>query len=656
MPKQLTFSFDIGHSSIGWTVLSSEKRTKDHPFPEPAIEGCGSVIFPKNDCLASSRRTFRRMRRNIRATRQRIARLKKLLSHLGVLTEAELDAPGHAAPHLLAARALNADAPELSWQDLWNLLRWYAHNRGYDGNSRWSRQDGDNEGDTEKEKAALDFMEKHGTRTMAETICAVLGLKLNEPKISSSQPYKTLNAAFPRKVVRDEVLALLEKHKGHLPQLDDAFIDTLVARDETKGKKAWANIHVPDLQLPRRYFGGLLFGQLIPRFDNRIIAKCPISGDKVPNKACKEFLRYRWAMLLANIKADGKPLAAKQRKAVHARMEENGRFTPTELRKFVEDLAGTGDTNIKASFEIHPDSKEALELDPALAYAHSAETHKKNALYPYWENLPDVIRARAIGRWKKGRPVTPQWMLDEYSRENHDPAPLLSVVDKAFVADQKKKKPSFLTREHFLRRQFTPKPLSGRAPYSRRVMEQVVEFVLSTDRHPTEKGTEGFPAGPIYRSAKILKAERDRSIEDLTTNHLVRHRLTILLRLVDDMLAKYADGDPMIVSDIVVEVARDLQEYSGLTVKEMEGELTKRLSHFKSAVGYLAEHAPDLDTNGSLIRKCRIAMDLEWRCPFTGTKYDAYDLPQMEREHIIPYAVRPTNSLDSLVLTFDWVN
>ena len=163
-------------------------------------------------------------------------------------------------------------------------------------------------------------------------------------------------------------------------------------------------------------------------------------------------------------------------------------------------------------------------------------------------------------------------------------------------------------------------------------------------------------AGPIYRSSEILKAERDRPIDDLTNNHLIRQRLTILLRLVNDMIDNYAEGDTQLVTNIVCEVARDLQEYSGLTAKEMAGELTKRLSHFTSAVKYLEKHAPDLQVNGSLIRKCRIAMDMNWQCPFTGKKYDPQSLGSLEREHIIPYTDRPTNALDALVLTFDWVN
>ncbi|MEO1855857.1 MAG: type II CRISPR RNA-guided endonuclease Cas9, partial [Rubritalea sp.] len=647
--KKCVLSFDIGHSSIGWAVLTSEKSSKGTPFPTPSIEGCGSVIFPKDDCLASSRRDHRRTRRNIRSTRQRITRLKDLLAHLSVLSPTDLDNGGHPAPHMLAAKSLISDAPTLSWLELWHVLRWYAHNRGYDGNSRWARHDNDSGGDTEKEKTALELMAKHGTNSMAETVCSELGIDLNSNKISSNNPFKTLNAAFPRSIVRNEVLEILYKHKGHLDKLDDDFITTLIASEGSQEKRAWETIPVPSIKLPKRYFGGLLFGQLIPRFDNRIIAKCPISREKVPNKISKEFRYFRWAMLLANIKVEGKSLTAEQRQAVHAFMEEKGKLTPTELKSFVEKLTGSKNSNIHASFEIHPDSKDALVLDPALAYFNSGDSSpRKNTitLAHFWRHLSEHTKQKALGRWKKGRPVTLQWMLDQCAKESVDASPLNSEIEQHVQTDQKKKKPSYLTREHFLRKRFAPSnALSGRAVYSRRVMQEIFDFVLSTDRHPTEKETATLPAGPIYRSKDILKAERDRPIEELTNNHLIRQRLTILLRLVDDIIENYCDGDAKIVSDIVVEVARDLQEYSSMTADKMAGELTKRLSHFKSAVKYLEENAPDLSVTGSLIRKCRLAMDMDWRCPFTGKKYDALDLPQLEREHIIPYADRPTNSL-----------
>ena len=645
----LTFSFDIGHSSIGWSVLTQTR-------PDPEILGCGSVIFPKDDCLAAQRRDHRRTRRNIRATRQRISRMRSLLLHLGVLDARQLDKSGHPAPHVLAARSLlKKGHPGLSWIEIWNVLRWYAHNRGYDGNSRWARNIDEHTDDTEKEKAAHSLMRKHGTNTMAETICAVLGIDPRGKKVSSHQPFKTLNAAFPRQTVRAEVLAILQSHAGHLPKLDQKFIDCLIAGDEKTGHRAWRAIEVPDIRLPKRYFGGLLFGQLIPRFDNRIIATCPISGQKVPDKATIEFLRYRWSMIVANIKADGEPLPVSVRQRLHARMEAAGRLTAAELRKEVELLTGTSDTNIETYFELHPDSADALILDPALALFNGHGRGSK-ALAPFWGHLTEHSRRRACGRWKKGRQVNLEWMLADCRRESGDPAALTAEVDKAFAEDQKKNRSSYLTREHLLRKSFAPDSPSGRSPHSRRTMIKVFDFVFSTDRHPTEAGGEDRPAGPIYRSKEIQNRERDLNIGDLTNNHLIRQRLTILLRLVNDMVTEFADGDSKRVRDIVVEVARDLQQYSGLTAKKMAGEITKRLSHFKSAVKHLQDNVPEIPLNGSLIRKCRIAMDLDWKCPFTGKKYCAAELPGMEREHIIPFADRPTNSLDALVITFDWVN
>jgi CRISPR-associated endonuclease Cas2 len=112
----LHISFDVGHSSIGWAVLQTSEPLE--------IKGCGSVVFRADDCLASSRRAYRRQRRHIRSTKQRIARMKILLKHLGVLTEKELDKPGCAWPWKLAAQVLQG-GNLLTWRELWDVLRWY---------------------------------------------------------------------------------------------------------------------------------------------------------------------------------------------------------------------------------------------------------------------------------------------------------------------------------------------------------------------------------------------------------------------------------------------------------------------------------------------------------------------------------------------------
>jgi CRISPR-associated endonuclease Csn1 len=182
----LELAFDVGHSSIGWAVLQSSAGVSPVAnAPRVNILGCGVVTFGADDCLASKRRDYRRQRRHARSARHRIAQMEKLLAHLKVLSAEQLkqkhqQAGGHAAPWFLAARVLasNGDAKHLlDWLQLWDVLRWYAHNRGYDGNRRWSAQEAEAQAeDTEKEKTANALMEKHGAHTMAETLCKVLGL------------------------------------------------------------------------------------------------------------------------------------------------------------------------------------------------------------------------------------------------------------------------------------------------------------------------------------------------------------------------------------------------------------------------------------------------------------------------------------------------
>ncbi len=207
---KLEIAFDVGHSSIGWAILqNSVDVSPANDTLRVNILGCGVVTFGADDCLASKRRDYRRQRRHARSTRHRIAQMEKLLAHRGVQTVEQLkqkhqQGGGDSAPWFLAARAFasNGDAKHLlGWIELWDVLRWYAHNRGYDGTRRWSAQEAEAQAqDTEKEKTAMALMEHYGTETMAETFCKALGLDPLGGKQSSKDNFKRLNAAFPRHI------------------------------------------------------------------------------------------------------------------------------------------------------------------------------------------------------------------------------------------------------------------------------------------------------------------------------------------------------------------------------------------------------------------------------------------------------------------------
>jgi CRISPR-associated endonuclease Csn1 len=679
----ITLAFDIGYASIGWCALAVDKGTKN----QPEFLGTGVVTFPTDDCLASQRRNLRRTRRHIRSTRLRIERMKRWLVHRGVLTREDLDRPGHPAPFLLAAAALQGHCTLSAWE-LWTVLRWYAHNRGYDGNALWARGEEDDE-DTQKVANAQTLMETLKTSTMCETVCRCLDLDPAKfaTRISSALPYKTLNAAYPRKIIRDEVGRLLFLCQGRIPGMDSTTIRMLMSNEEL-GEAARKQLAEASIKLPKRFRGGLLFGQLVPRFDNRIIARCPITWAKgydeaiaagnsemearhladkfakVPAAKCREFLEYRFARVLANLKANGEPLPPELRRHLWNLAAERGSLTPAALEKEIKAVLGKVPTNLEAYFKLHPDSAKQLVLDPARDEFRKAAA-KTSKLFPIWPLLPKSTRNHALEAWKKGSPISLAAMVQHAG----SPPEVLESLKTAFanLKRGKSEKASFRDFDDYLiRSRVAPDFPSGRAPYARPVLRQVVEEVLAGNdptrpaksaRHPDgeDKAADGVLYATVDPASRVRQLQAERPLEQLTNNHLVRHRLLILDRLVDDILAEFTTEENP-VGQVVVEVARELREFSGMTAKQIASELNSRLKDFKGAVAYLEKHAPNLERNGGIIRKCRIAMDMGWKCPFTGEPYDAYDLPKLDREHIIPYATRNSNALHALVLTWPEVN
>ncbi len=675
--KNLHLSFDVGHSSLGWAVLQHSGNTT------PTLLGCGAVIFQADDCLASQRRGFRRQRRHIRATRMRIERMKRLFAHLGVLTREQLDTPGCAWPWLLVARVLRG-GPALTWPELWDVLRWYAHNRGYDGNKGWSRQDAvaANAEDTEKEQRAHEllnaFAKKHGRAgTMAEVFCDVLRVDPLKAVKSSMERVRNLGAAFPREGVEAEVERILRAH----PACNEAIITALM-RDHTA-------IAGPDFHLPKRYGqrvngkrtpGGLLFGQLVPRFDNRIIATCPITfqrerervlaetGDpvrakheaeklaKVPGIACPEFYRFRWAMQIANVQVatantrEPRRLSIEERGKVNDAMQAAGSLTPTEFKKIVRALTDKALDNLDRLLAL-PDADKSLILDPARKLASGG------VLGVLWPALDEKTRAHTLTNLRRGKSVTARALLDKVpaAQDAFDhwwDGEAMKKPRKPRKADAPEPLPR--TREQALNEPHSLGPMNGRAAYTREVMKEVVADVLEKGIHPMDEG------GVLFRSEPIRHAQLQRALDEQTNNHLVRHRLKLLERLHADLLKEYADGENARIARITIEVNRSVKELSGKTAQEQAKEQGQQTAHFRSVEKKLAAAYEGLgvQVGPGLIRKGRIAEDLAWTCPYTGKVFDAVDLlrHRVDKDHIIPRSQRASDSLDSLVVTFSEIN
>jgi len=658
-PASIEIAFDIGHSSIGWSVLG-----KNTNVSLPEILGCGTVIFEKNGALANQRRRHRSQRRHIRATRLRIARMEKLLAHLGVIPADTLKskhqaAAGHSAPWLLAARVLATGGNQtLSWPELWDVLRWYAHNRGYEEigteiSEEENEVNDEKTKDAEKVANAKEAMRRFGKNTMAETICTWLGLDPLGEQQASTENYKSKNSAFERATVIREVRRILSSHLGKLSGLDETVISTLI--DDAHA------LPVPAIKLPLRYKGSLLFGRLATRYHNRIIGACPISGQKIPGKNTAEFLRYRWAMQLANIRVSStadaglRPLSVEERKTIHAQMTAFGHLDVRELKTAVRSLPGINRDNLEQLL-LHPDAKEAFTFDPAQKLI-SSHTH----LSVLWSHLPPRLQKRHLGRWRHRKSTTLADLRKEAVDLVHDLSGFDQALDALLSSPLTKGKPSKrtpATREEILaapldiRRDLAK--FSGRAPYARPLLAKAFDEVMAG---LDPKGKDGC----LEETEEVRQRRENRPLAEQTNNHLIRHRLLILGRLLRDLIADPAYGakDPTRVERLTIEVNRDLRDMSGLTAQDIAEELGGRLANHKKVSAYLEDKLPPgtLITAG-LIRKARIADDLGWRCPYTGIDFEPIDLvtQRVDKDHVIPHSQRQTDSLDALVVTFSAIN
>jgi len=657
----LQLAFDVGHSSLGWAVLQTAGRASaEAESPSINLLGCGVVTFRADDCLASARRGYRRQRRHIRSTRQRIARMKILLAHLGVLTPAQLDLPGCAWPWLLAARVLRG-GKLLTWPELWDVLRWYAHNRGYDGNRRWSAVEAEAEAvDTEKEENARTLMGQYGVETMAETFCKISGLDPLGSKKSCHLPGdkrpKGRNAAFPRATVESEVRRILKAHFGRLEKVDELLERVLLGRDP-QDATAWQAIPCPELKLPKRYQGALLFGQLVPRFNNRIISECPISGGKVPSRNCPEFLNFRWAMQLANIRVarfgekELSPLTVPERKQLDTLMRQQGGLGVEEFKKHVRQISGAIRDNLETML-MPPDAKEALLLDPVQKLTQSAD------LKAFWPLLPERLQKRTRGQWRRGKSITLAQLRGQLGSDTAVfDAEITRQLDAANTKGRKKNKP--ISRDDLLNKPFFVRKLDQRAAFARHILKTAFDEVMA-GKHPKEEGN------CLFVTEQMRQTQLQRDIADQTNNHLVRHRLLILERLLGDIIKEYAAGDKARIARLTIEVNRDLREMSGMTAKQKARDLGLRIANHHHVAGALEQNESlrkVLEQQGThisagLIRKARVADDLGWMCPYTSQRFEAVDLvtKRVDKDHIVPRADRASDALDSLVITFSAIN
>ncbi|HNX04799.1 MAG TPA: HNH endonuclease domain-containing protein, partial [Opitutales bacterium] len=526
----------------------------------------------------------------------------------------------------------------------------------------WARPGEEEKDDTEKVQKANALMEQYGTHTMAETICAYLNVKIDDanPHLGEKAPYfKGESVAFRREIVREEVNRLVRNQFGKLPGCDAAFLSLLLGRDLTREEKK-------RFRLPARYAGGLLFGQMIPRFDNRIITTCPVSGEKTPLKHCTDYYRYRWARLLANLRVadpstgEKRVLTPSERVELTRRMETSGGKTKKDLKKALEEITHASAKSLDDQF-FSPETEKALVLDPVRDALSGAPFEN------VWPLVPEAMQRKIAGEFFKSGRLSLADLVAVVKKSGADTAEMENAIQLDYAKAAKRKRREPLTYEAYLADVKKLAEASGRAPFSRTVMRKVYEEALS-GMDPAAIADSQPPSAPERRDGciaitnEILDRETEKRLDDLTNNHLVRQRMGMFRRLFKDLFEQYACGKAAKVADVTIEVARDLQEYAGKNAKEKAALFSEKAKPFQKAEAKLIKDFADIPINirptYSMIRKARIAMAQNWLCPYTGRHFSASDIAydRVDFEHIIPHASRRSDALEGLAITFRDIN
>lgn len=698
----LVLSFDIGYASIGWSVAE---------VVDPANNlQAGVVTFPSDDVLNSERAGHRRARRNIAARRNRVQRLKLASVGAGFVTAEEIEtldrmerksAPEwRHCPWFLAARVLG-ESPEstLTGLQLFHVLRWYAHNRGYAPPSwgLFDEADGEQEEDFEKVRNAEKAMHEFGADTMAQTWCALLDADPTAGRWPEPRHWaKGENMAFPRERVQAEVTRLLVAHVGKLPGVTSDFVRCLIDDWEHHPKiRSWLQGADPrtgklrDYALPKRYEGGLLFGQHIPRFDNKIIPWCPftlkedtnsgkISGRNVPKKHSRAFLDFKVAMrlndlALSELGESGGRLSAGQRMTLFKRIEGYGDVTVRQFADLVAEVCAIPKPDLTTRIPEREGSDRPFELRPERKALIAILTGGRSLpswplIHSIWDCFED---AEAVLRPVfHGKPTSWADLIEQAKA----PDVLLERLEELFRLGKGKPSRSKKAQpppdfEVLLRCKITITKAHGRARYCSDKLRAATDEALGgldPRRAPTTETSDD--AGCLYLNERQRDLQDRLPLSKLTNNHLVRHRLLIFRRLLQDLVNTYANGDRERIDAIVVEVARDLNEYSGKNTKQRVALFQEKQRPFNDAAEafaqaliddaqYTPEQAQALATYAN-VRRFRLMREQNFECPFTGRHLSAEDIAKdrVDFEHIIPRSLKPTDSLDAMVITYRAVN
>ncbi len=286
----LVYGFDVGTGSIGYAVRKGDE-----------FKDVGVLICDSEASDLSKRRDLRRQRRTLRSRKYRRQWFASELEKLGLAKP--LTPPND--PASLRLRALNGE--ELPPQALHAALTHLFKRRGY---SKVPWANAEKPGVAKPKKDDDEGKIKEAVKEINQKLagrhpCQFLA---EERKRAGASPTRcwARKIYWPREVLRDEFLAIVESQRKHIPKLAEKA-EWLLYGDSSPKEKNGETYHVFFKSTQARNPGVL--GLRWPRFDNRgpaLDSFQPVDEEGRPlhvvRKNKEAFTKAQWELALMNFR------------------------------------------------------------------------------------------------------------------------------------------------------------------------------------------------------------------------------------------------------------------------------------------------------------------------------------------------------------------
>lgn len=596
------FAFDMGKASIGFCCREEDK-----------ILSAGSLIVNATHSTIDDIRTRRRTYKTLEAHKAREVFFNKLWQSTGlkILDEnddrykIEFSSKNDETIYnsCLLRIALLQNKKLENWQ-IYKAIHNAFQRRGYDSNLPWrsakTKDDEENESLTKiyTQKDGIELINNDHFKYPCYYEALLLGLwtennpyELKRTICKNHEKIRSAGRVAPRNMVKKELTDLWIAAQKQIPELQKISVEKFLYGEYREPYASFVNSDWRQYMGKKEDWQGVL-GQKIPRFNNRIIAKCKLlpkrnvcSADTIENIT---FVLLQQLHNFRYVNSDGEP---------------NCRLAPYEIKEIYDNKISEWSDNL---YDMKRNNKN-----------HSFTIVKKD--------IEKVIGKGAINEKFEKFTVNTSGRSSFCRRA-------MQIMNELYLTGTE---PQNLDISKFVDKNTTANPIT----------EDEIRNMLSkigswNELHIPDNREE------VVALAKNSNVQSDLMIGSIT-NPVVRNRLQIFKNLLIDLISQYGKPDEIIFE--FVREGKDNSLFGAVKAKANEDYMKKNAKENEE----IKKKLEDIDAySATNFLKFKLAKMQDGKCIYSGKRIAPSDFDSCEIDHIFPRTDDGNDALYNKVICY----